>query len=76
MKAQAGGAAAPVPGVAVPAASRRLGAPPWRLVAAAERTFATVPGSVAYCAKLPERPLVLARRLRAVRAFPLELAAP
>jgi len=44
--------------------------------AAAERTFATLPGFVTYCAKLPERPLALARRLRAVREFPLELAGP
>jgi hypothetical protein len=44
--------------------------------AAAERTFATLPGFVAYCAKLPERPFALARRLRAVREFPLELAGP
>lgn len=44
--------------------------------AAAERTFATLPGFVAYCATLPERPLALARRLRRVRAFPLEQAGP
>jgi len=44
--------------------------------AAAERTFATLPGFVAYCAKLPERPVALLRRLRTVRAFPLELAEP
>lgn len=42
--------------------------------AAAERTFATLPGFVSYCAKLPERPAALARRLRRVRTFPLELA--
>jgi hypothetical protein len=42
--------------------------------AAAERTFATLPGFVAYCAKLPERPLALARRMRALREFPMELA--
>ena len=44
--------------------------------AAAERTFATLPGFVAYCAQLPSRPLALARRLRRVRSFPIELAAP
>jgi hypothetical protein len=44
--------------------------------AAAERTFATLPGFVAYCAKLPAGPLELARRLRRVQAFPLELAGP
>jgi len=43
---------------------------------AAERTFATLPGFVAYCSKLPESPLALARRLRVVRAFPIELAGP
>lgn len=44
--------------------------------AAAERTFATLPGFVAYCSKLPESPLALARRMRTLRAFPLELAGP
>ena len=44
--------------------------------AAAERTFATLPGFVEYCARLPERPLALGRRLRRVREFPLELAGP
>ncbi len=42
--------------------------------AAAERTFATLPGFMAYCRRLPRNPLALARRLFAVRAFPLELA--
>jgi hypothetical protein len=44
--------------------------------AAAERTFATLPGFIAYCNKLPASFLPLARRLRHVRRFPLELAAP
>jgi hypothetical protein len=43
--------------------------------AVAERTFATLPGFLAYCRRLPRSPLALARRLLAVRAFPLELAA-
>jgi hypothetical protein len=43
--------------------------------AAAERTFARLPGFLAYCAKLPRSPRVLAQRLRRVREFPLELAA-
>jgi len=43
--------------------------------AAAERTFATLPGFVAYCNRLPRARLALLRRLRRVRAFPLELAA-
>jgi hypothetical protein len=44
--------------------------------AAAERTFATLPGFLRYCAKLPRSPLALARRLRAVDRFPVELAEP
>jgi hypothetical protein len=44
--------------------------------AAAERTFATLPGFLRYCARLPDDALVLARRLRSVRSFPLELAEP
>jgi hypothetical protein len=43
--------------------------------AAAERTFATLPGFLAYCRRLPRGPLALARRLLAVRRFPLQLAA-
>lgn len=44
--------------------------------AAAERTFATLPGFLRYAARLPTSPLALARRLRAVSTFPLELAEP
>jgi hypothetical protein len=44
--------------------------------AAAERTFATLPGFVAYCTKLPARPFALARRMRRLREFPMELAGP
>jgi hypothetical protein len=43
--------------------------------AAAERTFATLPGFFAYCRRLPTRGAALLRRLRSVREFPLELAA-
>jgi hypothetical protein len=43
--------------------------------AAAERTFATLPGFLAYCTRLPEEPRRLWRRLRTLDAFPLELAA-
>jgi hypothetical protein len=43
---------------------------------AAERTFATLPGFVGYCAKLPADFGTLARRFRALREFPLELAGP
>jgi len=43
--------------------------------AAAARTFATLPGFMAYCCSLPGSPSILARRLFAVRGFPLELAA-
>jgi hypothetical protein len=41
--------------------------------AAAERTFATLPGYLAYCAALPEELPALWRRLRALRAFPAPL---
>ena len=44
--------------------------------AAAERTFATLPGFVGYCNRLPADFATLARRLRSVSAFPVELAAP
>ena len=41
--------------------------------AAAECTFTTLPGCVAYCNRLPRGRLALLRRLARVRAFPLEL---
>jgi hypothetical protein len=41
--------------------------------AAAERTFATLPGFVAYCHELPRDLRTLRRRLRAQKTFPLEL---
>jgi hypothetical protein len=44
--------------------------------AAAERTFATLPGFVAYCGRLPKSLGALSLRLRRVRAFPMELAGP
>ncbi len=40
--------------------------------AAAERTFATLPGFIAYAAAMPATPGRLLRRLRAVSRFPLE----
>jgi hypothetical protein len=43
--------------------------------AAAERTFATLPGFLGYCNRLPAGFVPLLRRLRRTRAFPLELAA-
>ncbi len=43
--------------------------------AAAETTFATLPGFIEYCHRLPTSPYRLARRLRSVQTFPLELAA-
>ena len=45
------------------------------LFAAAERTFATLPGFIGYCNKLPPRALVLLGRLRSLKKFPIELAA-
>lgn len=42
--------------------------------AAAERTFATLPGFVAYCRRLPIGALALLRRHVTVRRFPVELA--
>jgi hypothetical protein len=42
--------------------------------AAAERTFATLPGFLRYCTKLPTSPIVLARRLLSLKVFPVELA--
>lgn len=44
--------------------------------AAAERTFATLPGFVRYCTRLPADPRALARRLYEVKAFPVALAEP
>ena len=44
--------------------------------AAAERTFATLPGFVRYCSQLPTGAGTLLRRHRATPRFPLELAAP
>jgi hypothetical protein len=43
--------------------------------AAAERTFATLPGFIAYCLQLPTGAAELAMRLLRLREFPLELAA-
>jgi hypothetical protein len=42
--------------------------------AAAERTFATLPGFIEYCNKLPDGLVALLRRFRRVREFPVELA--
>jgi hypothetical protein len=58
-------------------ALRRRGQTLWAdpVFAAAARTFATLPGFMAYCCSLPRGSLGLARRLLSVRAFPLELAA-
>ncbi len=44
--------------------------------ARAERQFATLPGFLRYCVRLPTSPLALARRLREVQAFPVDLADP
>jgi hypothetical protein len=44
--------------------------------AAAERTFASLPGFIEYCLKLPTRPRALLSRLRALDRFPIELAVP
>lgn len=44
--------------------------------AAAERTFATLPGFLGYCRRLPTGAAALLRRHRALRRFPLEAAAP
>jgi hypothetical protein len=44
--------------------------------AAAERTFATLPGFLRYAAQLPASPTVLARRLLSAKVFPMELAQP
>ena len=41
--------------------------------AAAERTFATLPGFIAYANRLPPDFGTLRRRLRALKRFPLEL---
>ena len=45
------------------------------LFAAAERTFATLPGFTAYCQRLPTGAFALLRRFARVREFPLALAA-
>jgi len=44
--------------------------------AAAERTFATLPGFIRYCHRLPTQPVQLLRRLRSTTRFPIELADP
>jgi hypothetical protein len=44
--------------------------------AAAERTFATLPGFIRYCNRLPAEFGALAVRSRRVRVFPVELAEP
>jgi hypothetical protein len=42
--------------------------------AAAERTFATLPGFIAYCNQLPQSFVPLARRFRSTPKFPMNLA--
>lgn len=42
--------------------------------AAAEKTFATLPGFIAYCHKLPTSVPALIKRLRTLDRFPIELA--
>jgi hypothetical protein len=42
--------------------------------AAAERTFATLPGFIGYCNRLPSDFATLTRRLGSVSSFPIELA--
>ena len=44
--------------------------------AAAERTFATLPGFIDYCCRLPESVPALLRRYRRLRRFPVDLAPP
>jgi hypothetical protein len=44
--------------------------------AGAERTFATLPGFLRYCCRLPRSPRANLRRLRRVDRFPLEWAEP
>lgn len=44
------------------------------LFAAAERTFATLPGFIGYCNALPRDFTTLRRRLRTQKSFPIELA--
>jgi hypothetical protein len=44
--------------------------------AAAERTFATLPGFLRYCTRLPDGLLANLRRLRSVGRFPVEWAEP
>jgi hypothetical protein len=43
---------------------------------AAERTFATLPGFIAYCHRLPHDVTSLVQRWRSLRRFPIELAEP
>jgi hypothetical protein len=43
---------------------------------AAERTFATLPGFLRYCARLPRSPLALARRARTLERFPISDGEP
>jgi len=43
--------------------------------AAAERTFATLPGFIAYCRRLPREARALVRRFRQTSAFPLDAEA-
>jgi hypothetical protein len=43
---------------------------------AAERTFATLPGFMRYCNRLPTELVALFRRSRSLQAFPCELAEP
>jgi len=46
------------------------------IFAAAERTFATLPGFIRYCNRLPADFAALAKRSRRVHGFPVELAEP
>ena len=46
------------------------------IFAAAERTFATLPGFIRYCNRLPADFGALATRSRRVHVFPVELAEP
>jgi hypothetical protein len=46
------------------------------IFAAAERTFATLPGFLRYAARLPTSPIALARRLIEQKVFPIDLAEP
>ncbi len=44
--------------------------------AAAERTFASLPGFIDYCCRLPRRAPALAARYRRTRRFPIDMAPP